>query len=126
MCGVAQDAFGHLYSDGNTQTQEILSARETFESERGTYVIEKAIYYGLKTMKAVSELRREDSDIADIEFIRTNLFSKWADELLDWELAEEHFELTKLMGRLETYRSELQEENYFETEGDAKQENTPQ
>ena len=91
----------------NRQTEE---AKVYFAGQRGRYVIEKAIYYGIIHMKAMPFHRREDSDIADIEYLRKDLFNVWADELLDGELAEKHFELSKIMGKLETHRSELQEE----------------
>ena len=91
----------------NKQTE---AAKEFFADMRGRYVIEKAIYYGIMHMKAMPFPRREDSDIKDIEYLRKDLFNVWADEILDGELAEKHYELSKIMGSVEAYRSELQEE----------------
>ena len=52
-----------------------LKANNFLMSPRGQYIMAQALHHAIKTMKAVPEKHRENSNIADMEYLQENLFS---------------------------------------------------
>jgi len=58
-------------------------AIEFLMSGRGKYIMAQALYYGIKSLKAVEpEILQERSNIEDMEYLRDNLF-KFPDFMFD-------------------------------------------
>jgi hypothetical protein len=57
------------------QLEDRQKAVEFLNSIRGRYILSQALYYAIKEMRKVKSPHREVSNIANMEFLRDNLFN---------------------------------------------------
>jgi len=66
-----------MTSDNILAKTEQRKVIEFASSMRGNLIITQALHHAIADLKAVSEHRREDSNIADMEYLRNELYNSF-------------------------------------------------